>query len=137
MTLAFFRLLLDFGLLVLIWMIQLVVYPAFQYYSRERLLDWHNKYTIRISYIVFPLMFGQFLISGIQLCDSLSWYSVSSFLIIVLLWSSTFLQFVPLHNKISKGNFNEKTTEHLVKKNWMRTILWTALFFISFAKVLS
>ena len=49
----------DFGLLVLIWMVQLVVYPGFKYYQRERLLEWHARYTSRISYIVGPLMLGQ------------------------------------------------------------------------------
>jgi uncharacterized membrane protein YjfL (UPF0719 family) len=137
MTLAFFRLLLDFGLLVLIWMVQLVIYPSFKYYSQEKLIEWHNSYSLRISYVVFPLMFTQLIISGIQLWDIFSWYTVGSFLIIVLLWGSTFLQFIPLHNKISKGNFDERTTEQLVKKNWWRTILWTTLCLISFAKVLN
>jgi DMSO reductase anchor subunit len=133
MTLQLFRLLFDFGLLVLIWIIQLVVYPGFKYYRREELLEWHHRYTVQISYIVFPLMLGQLLVTGIQLWNKLSWYTLGSLLIIVLLWSSTFLQFVPLHNKISREDFNEKTIVQLVRKNWFRTALWTALFFMSLA----
>lgn len=133
MTLQLFRLLFDFGLLVLIWIVQLVVYPGFKYYKREGLQEWHHRYTVQISYIVFPLMLGQLLVTGIQLWNKLSWYTLGSLLIIVLLWGSTFLQFVPLHNKISKGGFNEKTIVQLVRKNWFRTALWTALFFMSLA----
>jgi DMSO reductase anchor subunit len=136
MTLSLIRILLDFGLFVLIWIIQLVVYPSFGYYSQESLLKWHNKYTRRITYVVLPLMLGQLLISGIQLWNITSFYTVSSFLIVILLWVSTFFQFVPLHNDISKGNFSKKTLENLVKKNWLRTGLWTLLFFISIVEMI-
>jgi len=131
MTLSLIRLLFDFGLLVMIWMVQLVVYPGFKYYHRERLIEWHNIYTARISYVVLPLMLGQLLLSGIQLWGEVSWYTLGSFLIIALLWGSTFLQFVPLHDTISKGNFKEETIFQLVKKNWLRTVLWTFLFLCS------
>jgi len=131
MTLPLYRLLVDFGLLVLIWIVQLVVYPGFGYYQRESLVKWHQKYTLQITYVVFPLMVTQLLLSGIQLWHTVSWYSGSSFLVVILLWVSTFLQFVPLHNKISEGYFDEKTTLQLVDKNWLRTFLWTVLFFMS------
>jgi len=136
MTIETLRVLFDFGLLILIWIVQLVVYPSFKYYQQDRLLEWHKKYTGQITYIVLPLMLGQLLISGIQLWNALNWYSGISFLIIVLLWGSTFLQFVPMHNKISKGVFNQKTLEQLVLRNWLRTFLWTTLFCLSFAKLL-
>ena len=136
MTLSLIRMLLDFGLVVLIWIIQLVVYPGFGYYNQESLLEWHNKYTQRITYVVLPLMLGQLLISGIQLWNVTSFYTVSSFLIVILLWASTFLQFVPLHNDISEGNFSKKTIKGLVKKNWLRTGLWTLLFFISIVEMI-
>ena len=131
MTLPLLRLLFDFGLFVMIWIIQLVVYPGFKYYQRERLLEWHNKYTSRISYVVLPLMLGQLLLSIIQLWGGLSWYTLGNFLVIAFLWGSTFLQFVPLHHAISKGDFNEETILQLVKKNRVRTVLWTLLFLVS------
>lgn len=126
-----FRLIVDFGLLVLIWVVQLVIYPSFKYYKRTQLLEWHRRYTLQITYIVLPLMLSQLLLSGIQLWKAITWYSGSSFLIVILLWVSTFLQFVPLHNKIANDNFNEQILGQLVKKNWLRTILWMSLFLIS------
>ncbi len=135
MTLQHYRLLFDFGLLVLIWIVQLVVYPSFRYYHREQLLEWHQKYTVRITYVVLPLMLGQLLLSAIQLWLGVSWYTGTSIVTIVLLWGLTFLQFVPLHNKISKADFDENTTLKLVQKNWLRTFLWTALFCLSLANL--
>jgi len=131
MTLPLYRLLVDFGLLVLIWIVQLVVYPGFGYYQRESLVKWHRKYTLQITYVVFPLMVTQLLLSGIQLWNMISWYTGSCFLIVIWLWLSTFLQFVPLHNKISEDDFDKKTILQLVQKNWLRTFLWTVLFFMS------
>ena len=94
MTLEYYRLLFDFGLVVLIWLVQLVVYPGFKYYQREQLLKWHPLYTVQITFVVLPLMFGQLILSVIQLWERLDWYTGISFIVIVLLWGLTFLQFV-------------------------------------------
>jgi len=103
MSIAIIRLLLDFGLVVLIWMIQRIVYPSFLHYSAEDLVTWHKEYTSRFSVIVIPLMFGQLSISVYQLITGTSLYTVISLVIIVLIWISTFFQFVPIHSNISKG----------------------------------
>ena len=55
-------LLVDIGLVVLIWMVQLIVYPSFTFYSKENLVNWHQKYTARIAVIVIPLMFLQLIL---------------------------------------------------------------------------
>ena len=67
MIVEILRILFDVGLLVLIWMVQLIVYPSFLYYTHEQLVVWHTRYVKQISLIVIPLMFGQTLVSGYQL----------------------------------------------------------------------
>lgn len=125
-------LLLDFGLVVLIWMVQLVVYPSFLHYSSKNLIVWHNKYTSIFSPIVIPLMVGQLGISFYDLITSTSLYALVNLILIGLVWASTFLQFVPIHLTISKGSVNEKMLTSLVNKNWVRTVLWTLIFVFSF-----
>ena len=49
MDLQSVRLLLDFGLMVLIWIVQLVIYPGLCYYKSEDLGNWHKIYTGRIG----------------------------------------------------------------------------------------
>ena len=136
-TFLLIRLLLDGGLVVLIWMIQLVVYPSFLHYRSESLVSWHKEYTSRFSIIVIPLMFGQLGISIYQLAIDNSVYNLISLVIIFLLWIITFAQFVPIHNKLSRGMVNEKMLNTLVKKNWSRTLLWTLLFAYSFYHTIS
>jgi len=131
MSLEIIRLLLDFGLVVLIWMIQRIVYPSFLDYNTENLVVWHRKYISRLNPIVIPLMFGQLGITIYQIAKSFNLYTVFSLVIIVLIWVSTFLQFVPIHSNISKGRVNEMMLKELVRKNWTRTVLWTLLFLSS------
>lgn len=128
MNLAQYRLLLDFGLVVLIWIVQLVVYPSFLFYRKEDLLIWHGDYTQKITYVVLPLMLGQLLVGGLQLGRSVSWYTAFSAAVILSLWLLTFLVFVPLHGQIAGGDFGEQTLSRLVQWNWLRTALWTLLF---------
>jgi len=132
MSIAIFRLLFDFGLVVLIWIIQAVVYPSFLFYNKENLIAWHKIYTSRFSIIVIPLMLGQLGISIYLFILSATIYTVLSLVIISLVWLSTFLQFVPIHSSISKGKVNKSMLVSLVNKNWIRTLLWTILLLYSF-----
>lgn len=125
-------LLIDFGLVVLIWMVQRVVYPSFLHYSSKNLVIWHKKYTSSFSPIVIPLMVGQLSISLYHVIASTSAYSLINFALVGLAWASTFLQFVPIHLTISKGLANEKMLIELTHKNWARTVLWTLVFLCSF-----
>lgn len=137
MTLAIIRLLFDAGLVALIWIVQLVIYPSFLYYSRDNLKRWHDKYTNRITYVVLPLMLGQLITAAAQIWMEVNWFTIISVVIVCLLWLSTFLKFVPLHNKITAGSFQNQTLVDLDRLNWGRTVLWTILFMISLGEVLN
>jgi len=131
MSITILRLLFDFGLLVLIWIIQRIVYPSFLHYNSKDLVNWHKVYTSRLTFIVMPLMLGQLGISIYQLIMEIDLYTVLSLIIIIVIWVATFLQFVPIHAQISKGKASQKKLDSLVKKNWIRTFLWTVLFMYS------
>ena len=131
MELDFIRLLIDFGFVVLIWAVQLVIYTSFKFYNKENLYVWHQSYTARVTIIVLPLMFSQLILASIQLWQTQNLYTILSGLIIVTLWLQTFLIFVPLHQSIDNNNSKANVCSQLVTKNWMRTLLWTLLFFIS------
>lgn len=134
MKLSILRLLFDFGLLVLIWMVQLVIYPSFQFYSENDLLPWHEKYMLGISFVVIPLMFGQLITAILQLIHDRNFYSIVSMMLITLVWISTFTQFVPLHDAIASDKATKPLLEELVFKNWIRTGLWTLIFLLTFIK---
>lgn len=122
------RLLFDAGLVVLIWMVQLIVYPSFLYYDREDLITWHKTYTSRLAMIVIPLLFGQLILAVIQLAYISSTQTIVSLGLVILVWISTFTQFVPIHNAIAKRRVTTELLTKLVRRNWIRTALWTFIF---------
>ncbi|MDT0647482.1 hypothetical protein RM545_12350 [Zunongwangia sp. F260] len=132
MNIDLIRLLVDFGMLVLIWMVQLVVYPGMCHYKTEDLNSWHKIYTKRIAVIVAPLMIVQVLVSVVQFFNRIDIYTAGSIIFIIIIWLLTFLIFVPLHNSIGPDKSCERITNNLVSKNWWRTGLWSLLFIWTF-----
>ncbi len=130
------RLLLDFGLCILIWMVQLIVYPSFAFYNNTQLLTWHKTYTKAIALIVIPLMLGQLGIAIYQVVLAQNVYTLVSIVLVVFLWGITLLKFAPMHQQISKGNTQIQLLKTLVQMNWIRTMIWSLLFVLSSASVL-
>lgn len=122
------RLLSDFGLVVLIWTVQLIIYPGFRHYQEARLLYWHPKYTGLITIIVAPLMLAQLFVHSLQLFEYNNGYTLLSFILVLLTWILTFIQAVPLHKNLSEGIDTAVSVEKLIRTNWNRTIIWTVLF---------
>ena len=122
--------LVDFGLVVLIWMVQLVVYPSFRYYAPEDLVRWHGPYTSGITVVVFPLMSAQLLLHGYVLYRDLSLVNIVLLLLVVTTWILTMVIFVPLHGKIGEEAELPETLAQLVNYNWWRTIIWSVIFLL-------
>ena len=129
------RLVLDVGLLVLIWMIQLIVYPSFLFYTAKELIAWHKMYTKAIALIVIPLMLGQLGITIYQVFLVQNTYTLTSIILVVFLWGITLLKFAPMHQQISEGNFQVQLLKKLVQNNWIRTLIWTILCAMSATSV--
>ena len=127
-------LVISFGLVVLIWLVQLIIYPNFQYLPDTKRTQWHKVYTPRITAVVAPLIILQLLLCAVLLFYSISLFTVSSILLILLNLLITFFYFVPLHVKIDKNKVNYKLLKGLVDTNWYRTGLWSLLFLIALAK---
>ena len=124
-------LLVDFGMVILIWMTQLIVYPGFSFYSEEELNGWHKRYTATISVIVIPLMTTQFLLHAYELWVDQSTLNSINAILIAILWIITFGKAVPLHNQIARKKEALPAAQKLVSINWYRTILWNTVFGLS------
>ena len=109
----------------LIWTIQLVHYPLFLKVGPDHFVDYEHDHTTKISYLVIPSMITE-LATGILLTVSNGITSIYGllFLLLSLIWVSTFLLQVPLHNALNHAYDPEKI-RRLVNTNWIRTIAWT------------
>jgi fatty acid desaturase len=134
MNIELLRLAIDFGLMVLIWMVQLLIYPGFQYLNLTSFTKWHGKYARNMTFIVAPMMFSQVAIafyffynfSGMFVANMM--YAV----LIALTWVTTFIIFIPIHSSLDKQGYNKSLCLELTRKNWIRVILWTAVVILDF-----
>lgn len=116
----------DSGLFVLIWLVQLIIYPSFLYTEEEHFVSWHNRYSGLIGLIVAPLMLVQV---GVEITYVLQDdYRLLRFLMILVIWLSTLSLSVPCHSRLHKDGKNQLVIKRLVASNWIRTILWSLIF---------
>ncbi len=104
----------------IIWLIQVVHYPAFKFIEPNKFKQFHSS---RITYIVAPIMALE-LLSAFALCWLSQTIYTWNFILVLLLWALTGFVSVPLHNSLA-GNYDLKKINQLVKTNWYRTAIWT------------
>ena len=119
-----FNLALGYGLVVLIWLVQVIIYPGFHRIPPDIFIDYHRWYVKRISLIVLPLMISEVGMTIWWLLDAGTPGAVISTVLVVIVWSSTFLLQVPIHNRLTSGK-KEMLIRRLVATNWIRTIAWS------------
>ena len=118
-------LMISWGLVVLIWIIQLVHYPSFHYIDPNKFSDFHQHHSKSITIIVMPLMLAELIIGFLQAYRSgFTSIELIALAMIIGVWLSTFFIQIPLHNQLSIEN-NSTVVNKLVKTNWIRTFLWT------------
>ncbi len=111
-----------------IWIVQVLVYPSMGSVGADGYAAYHNLHTSRISPIVAPAMIIE-LLTAIYLVfaplDEIDyrylWFGLA---LVLIIWLSTFLLQVPLHEKLAAG-FSADVQQRLVLTNWTRTIAWT------------
>jgi DMSO reductase anchor subunit len=120
--------LVDFGMCVVLWLVQLVIYPSFLRVEPSELVAWHKAYTFRVSFVILPLMLGQLALAILTVLDDASILEWAAFALVIVCWSLTFFVSVPLHRKIEQNDISRETRQKLITTNWPRTILWSVIF---------
>lgn len=130
-------LIIDFGLVILIWMTQLVVYPSFRHFHEAGLKKWHLRYTTNITILVMPLMTGQLIIHVMSVYSSMNYFNLFSLVTILTTWINTFFYAVPIHNQIDKREELDTLIIRLLRINWYRTITWTLVFLCTLLEIIA
>lgn len=112
------------GLLVLIWVVQIIIYPGMHAWVNEKFADLHRDYTRRISVIVGPLMLAQAVLALRQIIIAPEFLSVMQAILIASVWSVTIFISVPLHRRLSSG-YDARVINRLINTNWLRTVGWS------------
>jgi hypothetical protein len=106
------------GCVVLIWLVQLVIYPAFHVIERHAFVAWHLRYTGAVTWVVAPLL----LLQAVGMV-AVVWYGCAPMWVwwaaaggIALAWTATASWSVPAHNRLQRSG-----------QDWVRTAAWTAV----------
>jgi hypothetical protein len=118
----------------LIWFVQIVHYPLFANVLRNTTPDsfrgYESSHANRTGFVVFPPMAVELATALAALLTKLrpafvsQPVAVASAVLVVLIWASTGLIQVPLHDRLGSKPAAE-TVRRLVLSNWLRTVLWT------------
>ena len=116
----------TWGMVGVIWLVQLLVYPAMRAVPAERWLPWHLQHCQRITYVVGPLMLVE-VFSALGLW----WLGLSgpifdvSLALLAVNWLSTLVIQIPLHGRCEKAH-SPVAIQQLIASNWIRTLAWSA-----------
>ena len=125
-----YRLMIDVALWMLIWLVQLIIYPSFLHTDQKPFKAWHNSYTGRITIFVAPLMFSQ---TGIYTWQSFSrgrWDDWAGLALVTITWLCTFVLSVPCHDRMQREGYSQDVIQRLVTTNWPRTAAWNLVLLV-------
>lgn len=115
----------SWALLVLIWLVQLIIYPGFIRIPAGIFIAYHRWYANRIAIIVVPLMLAEvILLMGWWWAGADRSAAYVATLAVFIIWLSTFGLQVPIHKRLQHGK-DDALIRQLVATNWIRTAAWS------------
>lgn len=120
----------DFGMLILIWIVQIIIYPAFHKVIKSEFVKWHSTYCTTIGFFVLPVMICQLIESASGCFFSSGNWVWLKLLFVAGAWVITFLISAPCHRVLQQGK-ESAVINRLIRTNWIRTILWSLVFVTS------
>jgi uncharacterized membrane protein len=117
----------------LIWFVQVVHYPLLRQVGEASFPAYEQQHQRLTTYVVAPLMFLELGIA-IWLCVARpewlpTWQAWLGLALVALIWLSTALLQVPVHQALSEG-FSSEQHSKLIKTNWLRTSAWSIRGFL-------
>ncbi|MGA0163401.1 MAG: hypothetical protein ACO3LE_04010 [Bdellovibrionota bacterium] len=112
----------------LIWFVQIVHYPLFALIDESNFKEFHREHAKKTTWVVAAPMMIELVSSGLAIFfskDRSIHILIMSFSMVFLIFLSTAILQVPLHNRLSAGK-NLDLIRKLVLTNWIRTLLWTS-----------
>ncbi len=122
----------DWAMVLVVWLVQLVIYPGFRRIEESRFVAWHSRYLKIMGYIVAPLMIGQLGFAVWNAFTVQQWISAETHYLglVALTWIVTFRMAVPIHDNLQDRGKEPELIRQLVLANWPRTILWSIIVFV-------
>ena len=107
----------------LILVTQIVSYPLFMKINSNFFYEYHKYYRKQISIIVLPVMLSELILTLVLLYLLPNLSHTFILLFTVIIWLSTILIQVPIHNSLII-KYNTEKIQYLIISNWIRTLFW-------------
>ena len=113
-----------------IWVVQLVTYPALMLVGKADFARYHAAHTRGMGWVV-----GAPMVTELALAAWLAWVAyptwgasraLGQLALVVVVWLVTFFIAVPFHNRLAADGYNYVALDGLTRTNWLRTLAWTA-----------
>lgn len=127
-------LLLNFALAAyltgLVWVVQVVTYPALALVGKPDFARYHAAHTQGMGWAVAAPM-----VLELALAAWLAWAgwkplgagtALGQLALVGFIWGVTFFVSVPFHNQLAAQGYNFIALDGLTRTNWLRTLAWTA-----------
>lgn len=112
----------------IIWFVQWVHYALFNLVGGEGFADYQLAHLHRTSYVVLVAMFIEAGTAGLLMLSPppgvAFWLTALGALLVAVIWLTTLLVLVPLHNRMTQG-YQDADYQQLIRSNWPRTLLWS------------
>ena len=102
---------------------QFIIYPSFKKPDFKNFNTYHLYYTKKMFYIAAPIMLLELFSSILLVYKYLSKIYLTSLIILILIWTLTFVFIVPIHNFLAKMHNKEKV-DKMIKLNGIRAVFW-------------
>ncbi|MFM9025249.1 MAG: hypothetical protein ACKON7_07925 [Planctomycetaceae bacterium] len=113
-----------------IWLVQLAHYPLFDGVEGGRSTDAFRANQRRTAAVVMPPMLVEGITAALVALAPPPGVgrpaALAGLALVGLLWLSTALVQMPLHERLGRDGHEPATIARLVRGNWVRTIAWTA-----------
>lgn len=113
----------TFYMVGVIWLVQLVHYPMLAL-VRDAFADCQRFHLARMGAVVAPAMLLEAGTAVALVWLRPSAWLLASFVLLALIWVSTFAIQVPRHSRLAIS-FDARVHRELVQTNWFRTLAWT------------
>ena len=127
-------LLLNFALAAyltgLVWVVQVVTYPALSLVGKAEFARYHAAHTRGMGWVVAAPMVLE--LAGAGWLVARAWQpwgagpALGQLGLVVFIWLVTFFVSVPFHNRLQAGGYDYVALDGLTRTNWLRTLAWTA-----------
>jgi hypothetical protein len=112
----------------IIWFVQVIHYPLMHFVDASRFSEYSRVNQFRTSVVVIGPMVVELLTAAALVVslrfNQLSATFLTSLVLLVVVWASTFFWQVPLHERLLNG-YDPDIVRRLVDSNWLRTICWS------------